>query len=214
MSSDAISTAADALRVADTNGVHIEARPLVAAIGTAMPTIPVTRHPLGFYHFDLSAWVGAPYRLRFHLWPSAGELQPDDLGLIHDHTWSLRSLVVIGDLIDIDYEGHQDANGRYFAVEARYDDAVIAPTGKRYSLQQVRERHVAAGEIYDLPPGVLHRTRVTEHPTATFVLAEEMAGRTATILSLNPLSRPLPSGREQVDPTAALAAVERVLNAL
>src|SRR5438045_1827108 len=121
---------ADAERLIDETpegaSVEIDVTGVIDAVALEVTTLACTRHPLGFYHFELTPLLdGLPFRLRMHLWSAASSTSRDDLGLIHDHTWDLTSAVLLGELVDVLVIPQATPGGTYRRIEVNYRNGSI-----------------------------------------------------------------------------------------
>jgi hypothetical protein len=134
-----------------------------------------TKHPLGFLHVDLTPAMTAPMKgeaFRLHIWGS-DDAEPDALGALHEHTWQLTSLVIVGSLLDRNYVAEPDADGGYEGVRVNYGVQNTFAAEGVWSLRLVRTRVVRAGGIYNIAPRVVHETTLLSTPTVTLVRAWE-----------------------------------------
>lgn len=146
--------------------------PLVEAIPN---DLPCNRHPLGFVHIELTpvASLKSGERLRVHYWPQAGA-NADQIGTLHDHVWSLASVVAVGSLRDRTYVPMADPAGAFDGTRVVYgeDRNEFVPAGT-FNLTFDRETHVGGGAVYRIPSRRVHDTTVVEAPAVTFVLAQD-----------------------------------------
>jgi hypothetical protein len=182
-----------------------------------LPRLVPRQHPLGFLHIDLSGAADVP-GLRLHVWTDEFTRRADPLGRLHDHTWELRSAVLVGRLVDHVLEARPDVNGRWHAHRVSYASGgnSLEPVLGNWTLHETAARDVSAGQSYGLPPRRVHRTEVLAEPTATLVHAVSDGGP-----GLGPIVYAPPglvaadaAPRPQVRPRAAGAAIEQALSVL
>lgn len=115
---------------------------------------------------------------RLHLWTDHFMARADPLGRLHDHTWELRSAVLVGELTDHVLTPVRDREGEYLAHVVHYGKASnrIESLDGRWRLDELRTRAVRQGQSYDLAPRQVHRTEVSQLPTATLVVPIEHGG--------------------------------------
>lgn len=188
---------------------------VLVATRDSLGKIDVTRHPLGFLHFNLSRVASdRPYDLRLHIWSAGPEQSGDDLGRLHDHTWLLKSLILVGAVYDTAFTPVPSSDGSYTKLEARYKEGVIAPTRSRWDLLARDRRMISSGVVYTVDIGTPHITEIETFPTATLVTAIRSHVETASIFSKRDLPAQQPANRETVDQGCAHMALEAVLETL
>ncbi|MFB6722874.1 hypothetical protein ACFCV3_22035 [Kribbella sp. NPDC056345] len=170
--------------------------------------LPVTQHPLGFLHLDLSNLVDRR-TARLHLWTEDFLAMADPLGRLHDHTWELRSAVLVGELTDHVLVPVQDAAGDYLAHVVHYEDLRnrIESSPERWSLDELQERTVRQGQSYNLAPRLVHRTEVFVLPTATLVVPVERGGPGPTVFAPRQLRCIEAASRVPIDARVAEVAL-------
>jgi hypothetical protein len=174
--------------------------------------VPVTRHPLGFFHFELTKALALPIgRVRVHIWTAASIAGRDEQGMHHAHTWSLASCILVGSLRDTSYAAVPSSDGEFTEVEIYYPEDRLRPTGIRHALQVLRELEVPQGHVYRLDPGVPHNTVITSVPTATLVVARESGRDHTSIYRRDSDDEEKSATRPPVSRGAAVAAVREVL---
>lgn len=183
---------------------------ILAAAAVVARYLPVTQHPLGFLHLDLSE-LSEQRAARLHLWDAEFVARADPLGRLHDHTWELRSTVLAGELRDHVLAPVQDLRGEFVAHVVHYDpmgNRIEARPG-RWRLDEVTVRHLHVGQSYHLPPRMVHRTEVSILPTATLVLPIERGGPGPVVFSPHNLTDVRAATRMPIDPAAAASALLR-----
>lgn len=188
--------------------VESSARVLEAAALSAT-NLPVTQHPLGFLHLDLSGF-SENGRARLHLWTEEFMSKADPLGRLHDHTWELRSTVLVGELTDHVLDPAPDPDGKYLAHVIRYDESgnSIEMRPGRWRLDEVEARRVLAGQNYQLPPRLVHRTEISSFPTATLVIPTEHGGPGPVVFAPHQITDARAAPRMPIEPRLAATALQ------
>lgn len=133
------------------------------------------RHPLGFVHAELTGLVSEipdGMRVRVHVWPEATS-GDDALGLIHNHTWRLTSLVLIGQLADVAIRAFPDPQGSHDAIRVTYGKMNEFAREGRVGLKEMNRRYVTAGQIYRVPTRSIHETLIIRAPVATLLVTQD-----------------------------------------
>lgn len=147
---------------------------VLEAVSSASPEVIFQLHPLGFIHGELSPSLPLPEgeRFRLHIWLSdAGSL--DQLGDLHEHTWELTSLVLVGAVVDRNYEALPSPEGDFVGARILYGSENRSEPMGSYRLCFVGERTVRVGGVYKIPSRTIHLNRVSEVPTVTLVRSVE-----------------------------------------
>jgi hypothetical protein len=107
----------------------------------------------------------------------------DPVGALHDHTWELRSAVLVGEVTDQYLTPREVTNGAYKAFRINYaeDGNKSELLDGLWDLDQDGLRTVRSGEVYALPPRVVHLSTVRSFPTATLVAAVDRGGSGPTV---------------------------------
>jgi hypothetical protein len=170
----AAQVAAQIASAADGDVLTFSRREIGLGVLDLIEQVPVTKHPLGFFHFELTEALALPIgRVRLHIWTAASLTERDEEGMHHAHTWSLASCVLSGSLRDTSYEAIPNDDGKFTEVEIYYPADLLRSTGVRHTLRVVRELDVPERHVYRLDPGIPHKTEITSLPTATLVVARE-----------------------------------------
>ncbi|ANP49784.1 hypothetical protein J2Z21_004707 [Streptomyces griseochromogenes] len=171
------------------------------------------RHPLGFACLPILR-DGAD-GVCVHLFGIFGtEPAAREVPQVHCHSWDLTSTVLYGRLgnqrMDVDDDTTEDATHRVFEVlsdPSGVDN--VRPTARVVRCLPGAEQTSSRGQIYALPAGEFHTTRVPDgRPTATLVLGRTLPGRVD--LSLGPLSAP---GHRMVRRTCDATETARIARA-
>lgn len=152
----------------------ITIRSVLSAIGSEMESVEVWKHPLGFYHAELTPFVNVPSseRFRLHMWlDDHGTI--DELGDLHEHTWDLTSLVLVGSVIDLNLLAVPTLAGEYLGSRITYGTKNTAKQVGRFDLTVTKSRTVHSGSIYQIPSRTVHLNKIGVVPTVTLVRSVE-----------------------------------------
>lgn len=146
-------------------------RSLLECLASSIGEIAVYRHPLGFLHFDLTsiAQIEGGGFARLHIWDRQLS-PPDPAGNVHDHTWQLHSLVLVGSLRDRTFQPFESAAGSMKAVQVIYGSTNEFIDSGTFDLRLVRDQIFTKGDIYTIPSRMVHESEVLSEPTVTFVV--------------------------------------------
>lgn len=198
--------------------LELDGASIIEAAVQHLSALTVKQHPLGFLHVDLTPLADRPrISVRLHVWTERSLRWSDSLGKQHDHVWSLKSVVLVGALTDIELRAAADPTGDFELAEISYgktEDRAHPLTG-RYSIEEIRRRYIPANGVYTLHERHVHTTAVESLPTATLVLA--MPAATGAPVVLTPLKlgeRGHSTARVVVAPPDAIAELNRALEAI
>jgi hypothetical protein len=192
---------------------------ILSEVERSVDHLVATRHPLGFIHIDITPMALRPEpveTLRMHLWQT-DVVETDDAGALHDHTWALSSLVLVGGLKNRNYVASRDSDGKFDGVRVTYGTANEFVIEDRWNLALAEERDVRAGQGYRIPPGVVHETEIVLVPTVTLVRAAEDPGcaRQGPLLLASTGTRPTgTSVRERLDSGLVRTCLESIATSI
>lgn len=189
---------------------------VLKVVESDLDVVPASDHPLGFLHIELSgmAELTGGRRLRLHVWDEESP-GPDELGLYHDHTWALRSLVLAGGLQDSLYSVAYNAAGSTEEVMIEYGSEIQRSTeSRRADLGLLVTRQMYAGARYTVDAGIVHSTATLLRPTVTLVMTSLTASKTARVFAPPGGFGGGPSIRPRVSPDEARARLAKVLLAV
>lgn len=170
----------------------------LAELRGLLSEVPVSLHPLGFVHFELTDVLGIPdgARVRAHLWDPALS-PPDPAGGIHDHTWHLKSGVLFGSVRNSTFRAVPDGAGPLLGSRVSYGvQNVFRPAG-RFRLDAIETQTVDMGSCYGIPSRIVHSSELLSSQAFTLVLGEPDAlAEEVGPLLLTKESKP-PVGTEQ-----------------
>ncbi len=143
--------------------------------GHLIPSLKWRHNGLGL----LQAYIaeGTERELRLHIWCKALQRPgSEDSGLLHDHRFDLTSYVLVGDLMQVEYQLTESAAGPWglhevvharAAAGARHapNDGLVSELPGRYSVER-RSMIVKEGEVYRFPKQEFHGT----FPQAEYVV--------------------------------------------
>ena len=138
-----------------------------------LPEVPVTLHPLGFVHFELTKAleIQNDERVRVHLWNPILS-PPDKAGNVHDHTWHLKSGVLHGRLENKNFRPIEDASGPLSGSRVSYGTRNSFTEAGNYRLQLLDETVVSAGETYSIPSRIVHESTLLSAQALTLVISK------------------------------------------
>lgn len=128
-------------------------------------------HPNGFIQLDLGK------DMRLHVWPHDERVSGQRVRTsIHDHIFSMRSHVLIGQMVNKEFRFEPAETGDhqiYRAVYRAAADSVLEPTGIYGMVALHSEQPVHVGEYYSFAAFEFHDT-VTHGFTATLMKKERV----------------------------------------
>jgi len=145
----------------------------IAELVEVLSEVPVTLHPLGFVHFELTAVLGGQpdERVRVHLWNPLLS-PPDSAGGVHDHTWHLKSGVLYGSLLNKNFRPIKDSDGPLAGSRVSYGTTNGFTADGNYRLELLDEAVVTAGETYSIPSRIVHESALRSAQALTLVLSK------------------------------------------
>jgi hypothetical protein len=117
-------------------------------------------HPLGFVSCIVEPRA-LDHLVRLHYWPKKDRRPKSPDWPIHTHKFDLSSLVLLGQVRDIQYRPAEGDRFGVYAVRYQGDDSTIVPTHKETSIETVVDAVRSAGESYSVPIGTFHQTVVS-----------------------------------------------------
>lgn len=144
---------------------------VIEEIVSNLDRIPATAHPLGFIHFDLAlvSKQSPGTMVRLHIWDRR-LTSPDDAGNIHDHTWELTSLVMLGSLRDKNFVPVHDSDGSFRGTRVIYGQTNEFEDAGRFQLRAQSDSVHRAGAVYSIPSRIVHESDPIGQPTVTLVI--------------------------------------------
>jgi hypothetical protein len=157
------------------------------AVADGCRQIRAVAHPLGFVCLPLQRVGGDGVCL--HFWspevPAGAELTTSE---VHSHSWQLTSLVLFGQLQNdevtvVDVPGAELAQDatlpiyRVLEIHSHGSVDVLLPTGRLVTSWRERATLTSVGDVYRLPAGAFHATRVDPSAEAvTIALGKTIHG--------------------------------------
>ncbi len=138
--------------------LEIDVAHILTLMADRAQSISATKHPLGFIHAELTPLVPsipAGTRVRLHIWKDP-VFVADELGLIHDHIWSLEPIA--------------SPEGEYVGFRVGYGETNQFRLEGRWCLTESTRRSISAGQVYSLQPRIVHRTEVSIFPLVTLLV--------------------------------------------
>lgn len=187
---------------------------VLSALPLDSPKFLVWKHPLGFFHAELTPFVptGANERFRFHFWLNSGG-PLDSLGNLHEHTWHLSSLVLAGKISDTTLRASPADAGEYSGSRIIYGRENTSETVGRFDLDILESRIIPAGSHYSIPSRTVHLNGAQQYPAVTLVRSiEDETGRGPLVLTRTEETQGLPTSvREPVNPTEIISLLAKRL---
>ncbi|MGW1076533.1 hypothetical protein [Streptomyces sp. NPDC002537] len=183
---------------------------LLAIVPERLPASAV-RHPLDFVCLPL--YRNGRSGLCLHIWPEAEEeMSP----VVHAHSWDLWSYVVCGtvfnQLMSVHDEIDEPEHRVYGATSAGGVDEIRA-TGRLVTCAPEVLQQVHAGQIYQLPSGLFHRSG-HQGVTATIVLGEHYEDRDNLVLGPVDAEPGADLPREACSPDEARELLKRIMGSV
>jgi hypothetical protein len=115
-------------------------------------------HPLGFYFFRLSKTDDEAI-IRLHIWDQTLQKQDSELE-IHNHIFNMTSLILVGSLINQNYEINESNNDGGFLYEVNYVDhnSVLKKVKNNISIRLIESKKIKTNEFYSLKESIFHNT--------------------------------------------------------
>ena len=127
-------------------------------------------HPLGF--MMLNVGTADSMTLRMHIWPSTKRVQQEPAWLIHNHTFSLKSLVVFGNIKNTRYSVVPGNNNScLYEVSYSQKKSLLTKTDVKLCFKEKIVQNFKYRDIYEVESGKFHSSTVKENGT-TVTLCE------------------------------------------
>jgi len=115
-------------------------------------------HPLGFVVCKLYGHNNVTVRL--HIWPANGGKPQCPTWEIHDHTFSFKSWVLVGSVINTEYEiNNQESIYSIYEVNYTSDGSRLSRTESIAGVNLYNELQVEAGGTYEINAGSFHKSK-------------------------------------------------------
>lgn len=171
-------------------------------------------HPLGFIDCVLSDT--SEERIQLHIWDQLLSARQDPPNICHSHGWQLRSLVLVGQIVDETYDVRADPNGEYEIYEVRYSSGISISASIEHEpvgIMLERSDPISAGEDYEIESSVFHNTAVGRYPAVTLLVADMRHRVPGRNIRLRGVPSELAYKRVALDPIAATEMLGRVREA-
>lgn len=148
-------------------------------------------HGNGFIQLDVTP------ETRMHFWGNCEIPRANPMTPIHDHVFDFTSAVLLGEVLNINYNEHPSPTGLYDVnkaapVKLGENGWAVLPTGERLDLTIRNMNQVGAGDGYFMPKNVLHQS-ICDGPCVTVItklapsLAQNPDGPKPRVLCLHRL---------------------------
>lgn len=129
-------------------------------------------HPLGFYVFNLGK-IEDNVIIRLHIWDRTLQKQNSELE-IHNHIFNMTSLILVGSLINENYEIKEVDGGKGFLYEVTYveDNSILRKVKNNIFLKLKESKKILTNEFYSLNESIFHNTFTEENYVATILRTE------------------------------------------
>lgn len=139
-------------------------------------------HPLGFVSCLISPQKG-DYNIRVHYWPRGDRRTKNPNWPIHTHSYALSSLVLAGNVRDIQYRMVEGREHSAYKVNYFDGGSEIVKTGTTMSLSESVNRIHGSGGQYSVEQGVFHQSMVElDEKAVTLVALSEMSSNAPLVL--------------------------------
>lgn len=124
--------------------------------------------------------------IRLHIWPRVGRWLQDERLMIHDHVYSLRSLVLCGRLMNEYFHVEQiNDHATYRFYEVKYDkhSSWLEGTQTSVKIRKYRTVEYDLGTVYTIDSDTFHLARVSaDMLTATLVLTSSPLNKAPSVV--------------------------------
>lgn len=139
-------------------------------------------HPLGFVSCVIQE-VKSEYTLRVHFWPSNERRTKNPDWPIHTHSYALSSLILSGEIQDIQYNTTDGHEYSIYKVEYSQGNSEIIKTDKTACLTETVNLIQPAGNEYRVERGTFHQSRVKfDHSAVTLVALSDASSEPPLVL--------------------------------
>lgn len=171
--------------------------------------------PLGFLRIPLEGQLNADNGLFLHLWSPSLRRQTGG-PYIHTHVFDMRSKILLGTVIDKQYQALIDSNGNFQLITGacRQTTCSLIASEGRANLAITSERTHKPGDLYQLPKETFHITEIPANDVAVTLMEKSAIDAKDPILAV-PIEQGIPSevfDRENVCQAAAWDLTYELLN--
>lgn len=196
-------------------GGTVERDAVAEVLTTAAAAKDVAWHPTGFVVGKVR--VTEHGMLRLHVWPDDERIYGEPHWPVHDHVFSLQSLVLVGAVVNREHAVADDPTGsmRRWAVDyGPGRDSRLVPDGQPVAMRSAEPITTRAGETYCVEAGRFHASTVPEGQlAATLVATRGTARQRPFVLGPSQPREPIAVSRIAVAPERWRAWVERIAEA-
>lgn len=162
-------------------------------------------HPLGFIIITFKDWKN-DQRFRLHIWPKVGRKYNNDQLWIHNHEYSVDSLVINGSLTNFRYDVDKDALQRSFPIYNVFynsNNSDLIATNETCNVLLTKKEKLISGSFYTIKRWNYHLVKVEEDNIAcTLVLNYEKDISTGYVIGSKGILKPVfPYARDYYDAT-------------
>lgn len=163
---------------------------------------PLFLHPLGFVQFEAGKLFSLPQpydRARIHIFDQHYGSLASSPSVAHSHNWSLKSVVVFGEIENVIYDLNDDKNGSHCLFQVDYHsprDARLTDKYRRGNLVEVSRTRYSSGQVYCQSPEVIHSSNVCSKMAVTFLLAKTTVTPALVVFKQGEIIEPTNSRRE------------------
>jgi hypothetical protein len=142
-----------------------------------MPIMWAEQHPLGFLALRIKE--SSEYETRVHLWTPGCVQGRDSLGEVHDHTWHMESVLLVGTLR---HQTLEIVPGHLPLWAHDYQSGSINQEPNLWDARVLSDILLSQGQSYSLGAGNLHRIEVLTPYVVTLVRTKSSKLSKARIL--------------------------------
>ena len=158
---------------------------LLDNIDTLAVSIQPLWHPLGFVSCVIKENPGE-LTLRVHYWPPNDRRTKNPDWPVHTHSYALSSLVLLGNIEDIQYDIIDGEKYSIYKVSYFNGDSEISNTNRKTSILKYTSEMRTEGQQYRVERGVFHQSSVKLSESAvTFVALSESSSEAPLVLGDN-----------------------------
>ncbi|MCR9192217.1 MAG: hypothetical protein NXI01_06105 [Gammaproteobacteria bacterium] len=148
----------------------------------------IQAQPIGMMRVALNNQKNAAAGLFLHVWQPGLPLQETGGPFAHTHVFHLKSRVIKGSLKNINYEMVPNQHGSHNIVSGicKQEYCVLekdtATDLADMNITEIQEIH--AGEVYDVPKGIFHKTVIEENETVITLMQKSEVEDASPLLAI------------------------------
>jgi hypothetical protein len=167
-------------------------------------------HPLGFVSCVIDE-SPMQYVARVHYWPAGERRVKNPDWPIHTHSYALKSLVLSGQLQDLQYRAEPGDQWSIYSVNYFEGGSEIVRTSENVNALPSIDEFREAGAQYEVPLGVFHQTKVPQDQAAvTLVLLTDIGTESPKVLGTKQAEK-YPYDRIEFNPEVFWKAVREAV---